>query len=200
MDTSDKKSHGIGFLLNLPGATNDVVLTAGHNLIGISELKVQIAVPLPQPGIGFDVITSNIDLQAKDPVIWICPEYKHNPNVSENPSQMFHDWGMILLPKTNRPGFGFNLRLAFQEFGKEVRAYEKAIDKVFDNSQKPTMHITTFRDGDQPGKPLERSGPLKVVERLQKDQLEYGIDTEEGMSGSPIWMVSRGFECVVAIQ
>jgi hypothetical protein len=200
MHASDKESHGTGFFLNLPGASKDVVLTAGHNLIGIRKLEVHIAVPLPKPGRGCDVTTVNVDLQAEDPAIWICPEFERNPNVPESPSQMIHDWGMILLPKTNRPGFGFNLRLAFQELGKGVRAFEKAMDKVFDNSQQPSMHITTFRDSDEPGKPLERSGLLKVLGRLQKDQLEYGIDTEEGLSGSPIWMVSRGFECVVAIQ
>ena len=156
IDSTDKKSHGTGFLLNLPGAPGSVVPTAGHNLIGISELKVYMAVPLPQGN--------------------------NMPSPQDN----------------NLPGFGFNLRLVYQELGKDVKAYEKAMDKVFNNSHKLELHITTFRDGDQPGKPHERSGPLIV--RLQKDQLEYGIDTEEAMSGSPVWMVNRGCKCVVAIQ
>ena len=107
-----------------------------------------------------------------------------------------NDWGMILLPATKpkRPGFGFNLRLAFQEFGKKVRAYDEAKDKIVETAYIPHMRVTSFT--------AERSGPLVVEgeERLRKDQLEYSIDTEEGMSGSPVWMEDRGGECVVAIQ
>lgn len=185
---------GTGFFINLPDAPDNVILTAGHNLIRSSgertrEMKVHITLLPAQPNCAPQILVQDVDPST----IRICPDFEKNPVASEN---KINDWGMILLPATKpkRPGFGFNLRLAFQEFGKKVRAYDEAKDKIVETAYIPHMRVTSFT--------AERSGPLVVEgeERLRKDQLEYSIDTEEGMSGSPVWMEDRGGECVVAIQ
>ena len=197
----DETAIGTGFFLNLSGSSHDIILTAGHNLIQndgkrTRKLRAHITAPATQSKDGVTNLTQEIDPSA----IYICPEFEAKP-VSEN---KINDWGMILLPqpKIHSPGFGFgfNLRLAFQKFGK-LKTYE-ARDKVIDSYHEPEMRISSFRFQDNPGSPHERSGKLVVEgeERLRGDQLEYRIDTEEGMSGSPVWMPNRGGECVVAIQ
>lgn len=156
--------------------------------------------PRPQPDTDFEIQTLKINPED----VQICPEFEKNPDTSKYPGQKIYDWGIIMLtlPETNRPGFGFNLRLAYQEFGKKEKKYDQAKHKVIEVSDAPQMRSTSFRFRDEPGKPLERSGELIVEgeERLREAQLEYDIDTEEGMSGSPVWMGSKGCECVVAIQ
>ena len=173
--STDKPAVGTGFFINLPEAANDIILTAGHNLITRSGERTREMKALINDG--QQIQTVDIDPSA----IKICPEFETNPVASEN---KINDWGMIILPapKKKWPGFGFSLRLAFQEFGRKVRAYDEAKDKVVDCSYVPLMRLSSYS--------VERSGLLVVEgeERLRNDQLEYSIDTEEGMSGSPVWM------------
>jgi V8-like Glu-specific endopeptidase len=126
----------------------------------------------------------------------ICPEYVQSPD------QKIHDYGAIVLPKAGRPGFGFNLRFASQGLGEKGTTWDQLSDKVVpvDNSGLQ-VHITGYK-GATAGKPFEGQGLLitKGNERLRPDQLEYAIETAEGVSGSPVWKVDKGGESVVAIQ
>ncbi|KAF2795303.1 hypothetical protein K505DRAFT_374011 [Melanomma pulvis-pyrius CBS 109.77] len=200
---TEKQSWGTGFFFNVPESAYDVILTAGHNLIDSSgspakDLKVHTLVPKRTPnGIIPDVQITSIDDSSW---VKVCPAYAANPVTNTN---AINDWGAILLPKSRmRAGFGYNLRVGVQEMGKNIRVFDRFRGKVVDTTYKPHVEITSYRITDRVGAPLERSGDLFIEgeERLRDRQLEYGIDTEEGMSGSPVWTANRGGECVVAIH
>jgi hypothetical protein len=132
-----------------------------------------------------------------DPVHFrICPAYE------KDPSSKIDDYGVILLPKTGRPGFGFNFRFASQGLGEKEEEWDPIEQKVVTVHKKVLqLHITGYMSAI-PGSQFDNQGELitKGNERLRPDQVEYAIETVEGVSGSPVWRVDKGGESVVAVQ
>lgn len=156
-------------------------------MLGSTNMKVWIS----EPGQG-PVATPVNEAHFK-----ICPEYV------QNPGSKIHDYGAILFqPKAGRPGFGFNIRFASQGLGEKGLTWDPLLNKVVpvDNSGLQ-VHITGYKNASA-GTPFDSQGQLitKGNERLRPDQLEYAIETAEGVSGSPVWRVDGGGESVVAIQ
>lgn len=107
----------------------------------------------------------------------IPDDYKRDPQ----PSNAVNDYGVILLPRTGnkpRPGFGFSLKLAFI------------------NDLEGDVRVTGYRDVTPACRPITSSGSSTCT----LDQILYRASTEQGMSGSPVWVSYSGFETVVAIQ
>ena len=209
---NNEQSFGTGFFVNIPGSSHDIILTAGHNLMdarGVTtkELKAYVtAAPSRQPPSQSKNNDAQVQTITVDPgAVKINPKFKEDSDTSGENAKI-NDWGMILIPPSNpkvrRPGFGFNLRLAFQDFGEHQKSLDKFITKEVTRAYIPEMRMGSYRAGDRPGTSIERSGRLATSgeERLRSYQLEYDIVAEEGMSGSPVWMANRGGECVVAIQ
>jgi V8-like Glu-specific endopeptidase len=174
---------GTGFFVNIPTAEHDVIFTAGHNLLGSHDMKVLIA----EDGKDF------ISVPDKD--FQIADAYRANDNDKVN------DYGVIFLPRKNRKGFGFSLQLAYLNFGKRIKVSDRVKGWKYAEAQK-SVYITGYRPANPPGSPSQHDGTLFLDRNQQQmeSQLEYKLDTEEGMSGSAIWMAYKGREIAIGIQ
>ena len=115
----------------------------------------------------------------KDLRVFVSASYKMKPNHSNAEN----DYGAILIPKetSDAParGFGFALKLGH------------------DNLRKYNMDVSGYRVNSESGKPATSTGRRIGC---RENQLEYQIQTEKGLSGSPVFMPYEGHETVVAIQ
>ncbi|KAI0102606.1 hypothetical protein GGR51DRAFT_287819 [Nemania sp. FL0031] len=164
---------GNGFFVNVPGTEQGVIFTAGHNLIDEKKNR-----------------TKNLEawwqgqpawVKIDDSQVRISRIYEANPTAASGIS----DYGAILLPKapgTTYPGFGFALKLAEEE------------------RLEPTLSITSYKAGSNIGaNPSTSTGPC-MNPIINKNQLEYKIDTEGGVSGSAVWVGYNKYPTVVAIH
>ncbi|KAH0498024.1 hypothetical protein TgHK011_005303 [Trichoderma gracile] len=168
--------HGTGFFVNLPSPTFDVILTAAHNLIDVNKVLASNLMVIYADG-GAELAT---DFQ-------ICPQYVEilgtRPKSDERAK---FDYGVILLPKdekikAKRQGLGLSLEIDSNDTlrsPKEVRVYGYGETGT--------------------GSYLRSSGPLKDVP--DRRQLEYKVQTEPGMSGSPVWIPYGGQRIAVGIH
>lgn len=170
--------------MNFPGTKDDVILTAGHNLISESgrratDLTILGDSPISIGADGFKISTS----------------YEKEPNGK----QAVNDYGIILVPRVNsqvRSGFGYSLKLGIDEDlnrtvhvtgykGKVTKAGNKVGSTSSDKDKKQNMN-----------KPVDSTGQATS----DGEQLVYGARTEQGMSGSPVWVAYNGYPTVVGIQ
>lgn len=93
-----------------------------------------------------------------------------------------HDYGVILLPKDIKPpgDFGFSLPLGVA------------------NRLDCELSVTGYPATNNAG--IVTSSGRAVNPIIRKNQLEYIIETEAGLSGSPVWVGYKGHPTVVAIQ
>lgn len=169
--------------MNLPGTKDDVILTAGHNLISESGRR---ATDL--------TILGNSPISIGADGFKISKSYEQEPNGK----QAVNDYGIILVPRVNnqpRPGFGYSLKLGIDE------------------DLNRTVHVTGYKGKEnKPGNSLggtpsskDKLNMNKPVDSTGKatsdgEQLVYGARTEQGMSGSPVWVAYNGYPTVVGIQ
>ncbi|KAF4539225.1 uncharacterized protein LTHEOB_10389 [Lasiodiplodia theobromae] len=164
-------STGTGFYINVPDAECYIILTAGHNLIDKEKsLSENLEVELT-PTERYKVAEEGTDF-------FISAAYRDNPT---HESAEF-DYGAIFVPKPKKSdarGFGFALKLGH------------------DNLQKKHLAISGYRVKTHQGQPVISTGSCMGC---WENQLEYEINTEPGLSGSPVYMPYRGHETVVAIH
>lgn len=168
--------YGTGFYINIPDAEKHVILTAGHNLIDADGNKSQELVIL-QPSKG-KLSRDEIDPASKDLEFFISSSYRKKPS-STNAE---NDYGAILVHKRNEPshrGFGFALKLGHDDLGDDH------------------LNISGYRGDTRPGKPVTSTG---TCTRCWKNQLEYKIQTEKGLSGSVVFTAYKGHDTAIAIQ
>lgn len=173
-DNVEGTKYGTGFFVNLPSNKYDVILTAAHNLINEKSVKA----------LNLMVIYGEDD---KEPVteFKICPTYKGLLG-SNSTDKGIYDYGIILFSKDSsradkRQGLGLSLVLsshATLQGSREAR-------------------VSGYVLGDDGKVSLRHSSGLLM--RFGK-QLEYRASTEQGMSGSPVWIPYGGHPMVVAIQ
>ena len=119
----------------------------------------------------------------KDEDIRISKKYEENPTSAS----AVDDYGIIMIPKPPRtsrprPGLGFALKLADED--------------RFDES----LSVTAYRSGAPQGsRPTTSSGKC-VNPIINRNQLEYLVETEAGVSGCPVWLGYNRYPTVVAIQ
>ena len=104
---------------------------------------------------------------------------------------MDDNYGIIMIPKPpprttsgprRRPGLGFALKLAEEE------RFEGPLS------------VTAYRSGAPQGsRPTTSSGKC-VNPIVNRNQLEYLVETEAGVSGCPVWLGYKRYPTVVAIQ
>ena len=162
--------RGTGFYINIPEAENYVILTAGHNLIDTNRELSQDLVVGGPPEGGLSV-------RGKGLKIFISTSYKVTPNHSNAEN----DYGAILIPKednSNPRGFGFALKLGH------------------DNLRGYGLDVSGYQPYPGPG-PVTSTGQCIGC---WENQLEYNVPTQEGLSGSPVFIPYEGHETAVAIQ
>jgi len=187
--------YGTGFFLNVPGATQDVIVTAGHNLIK----PAKDAQSQPE-------LTSNIDVQItseEGKIITetvtpdryhICTKYKEQLSATADPAD---DYGVILLdrpivsgvPKP-RDAFGYNIVLA-------------AMDLSTPEPGTVLAGQVGGYPGNKQGAPTDRPkfsfAPAGFGKHADR-QLDYHAGTDQGMSGGPVWVRFLGDDIAVGIQ
>lgn len=128
------------------------------------------------------IVTANgICIPVWDTDVFICDSFEEFPDDSNETN----DWGMILVPKTKETfikGFGFSLLFAMGR----IPYFESEMD----------LTIGGYCEDDT-GVPVITFGKCRKV---GEDQLEYGIETRQSMSGSPILIDYNGKETVIGIQ
>ena len=118
-----------------------------------------------------------------DEDIRISKKYEENPTSAS----AVDDYGIIMIPKPPRtsrprPGLGFALKLADED--------------RFDKS----LSVTAYRSGAPQGsRPTTSSGKC-VNPIINRNQLEYLVETGAGVSGCPVWLGYNRYPTVVAIQ
>ncbi|KIL60430.1 hypothetical protein M378DRAFT_920962 [Amanita muscaria Koide BX008] len=159
----DDQRVGSGFFVNIPDSPYEVILTAGHNLFHASKtFTTQVTVLLPNPNPS-SVEPYAMIIPAKH--IKVSAEYQKDTTVIEA------DYGVILIPysgKKLRRGFGFNMIHAFSELRGEV-------------------NVSCYDVRTAPGRPVISTGVILTNESTE-NQLVYEAKTEQGSSGSPVWV------------
>ncbi|KAF3272377.1 hypothetical protein TWF970_010099 [Orbilia oligospora] len=165
-----KPSTGTGFYLNVPDTKSHVIVTAGHNLINENKDLSQNIEILKPDG-------KSIEVKASD--VFISKSYERNPTArnAEN------DYGVILTKRdediSKNKGFGFSLMFR----------HEDLIGRV--------LEVSGYQADSEAGQPKMSSG---LCARSWSDLVEYEIKTEQGLSGSPVYLPCRGHEAVIAIH
>lgn len=172
--------YGTGFYVNIPGAEKYVILTAGHNLIDTQGR--------PSQNLKFrELPEAQSWTQPASSDIFISAPYRQAPNHSN----AANDYGAILVSKGDDKvtrGFGFALRLGHTNLrGKDMTVSGFRGKEENDNKRGIESQL----------KPVQSTGKCRSSSAIQ---LQYEIATQQGMSGSPVYMAYKGHETVVAIQ
>jgi V8-like Glu-specific endopeptidase len=169
-----RKAYGTGFFINIPDSPYEVILTAGHNLYTqMKTFTTEVTVLLPHPNrLSAEPYTIG-PIPAEH--IKLSADYLKDPNLSEA------DYGVILIPytgKQDRRGLGFKMIYAFTELRGEAT-------------------VSGYREDTPPGRPVMSTGVILTNESTE-NQLVYGAPTEQGISGSPVWITYKIGEVAVA--
>lgn len=166
------QKNGTGFFVNIPDSTFYVILTAGHNLIDGERVQSQNLAVLVSES------TEEAHIKVDPRQIRISDTYHQSPTKS---SAEF-DYGAIMIPKVTKTaarGFGYSLKLGLDDLcGAD-------------------LNVSGYRVTTEPGQPVTSTGRCL---KSRKNQLEYEVVTEPGLSGSPVFTAYKGHEVAVAIQ
>lgn len=183
------EKHGNGFYVNVPNASYDIILTAGHNLVDkpqhyCSNIKI-VQDPFEKR-----------DIDVKPEMIRVCRKYFDDPDELNE----IYDYGAILLkrpPSKRHRGFGFHLMLGLPpQLGKGA-AYTEDEDK--DILQDHMVYVCGYTPEDSPPDKSPRRSEGRCI-GTNLHQLRYDAGTKPGMSGGPVWVGFRGVEMIVAIH
>lgn len=179
--TSDNSlTFGTGFFINIPAtASHEVILTAAHNLIdakGKPTKDLIVHLPRVDPNGPPDAPAVIARYPVPDADIRISASYRKKQ--TDNDAE---DFGAILLPRgaVRGYGFGYSLKLAYEQ------------------TLRGDVYVSGYRAMTPPGHPITSSG-LCIC--CYDKQLEYRAETEQGISGSPVWFEFERVQTVVAIQ
>ncbi|KZT11210.1 uncharacterized protein LAESUDRAFT_710795 [Laetiporus sulphureus 93-53] len=168
-------TYGSGFILRPPDVTGVVILTAAHNLLPILDTADE---PTGQPSNSTQPSVNILGVEH--------PITKDNCRVSDTyrtgDKSPEADYGAIILsslPVGDLEGFGFSICLGYEQ------------------SLPGELCVTGYRATDVAGQPKTSTGHCMGC---YTRRLEYDAQTEQGISGSPVWMYHRGCPTIVAIH
>ncbi|KAI1654316.1 hypothetical protein F4813DRAFT_392822 [Daldinia decipiens] len=183
------EKHGSGFYVNVPNASYDIILTAGHNLVDKPEHYCSNIKIVQDP---FE--KKDIDVQPE--MIRVCRRYFEDPDELNE----IYDYGAILLkrsPSKRHRGFGFHLMLGLAPQLGEGAAYTE--DEGKDILRDHMVYVCGYAPEDLPPDKSPRRSEGRCIGTLLH-QLRYDANTKPGMSGGPVWVGFRGVETIVAIH
>lgn len=172
--TAAVEMRGNGFFIEVPGQTNDIILTAGHNLVHSHGMSSTDLMAWWQDGDEWiSIATENVR---------VSKAYLARPTEQSATD----DFGIIILKSENvkqrRHAFGFSIRL-----GED--------DRIDGQCNISSYSAKSFlMDG-----PTQSTGRF-VNPIIGENQLEYLVGTSAGMSGSAVWVGYNGSPIAVAIQ
>ncbi|KAI8963486.1 hypothetical protein F5Y11DRAFT_356292 [Daldinia sp. FL1419] len=186
------EKHGNGFYVNVPNATYDVILTAGHNLVDGPQHYCS----------NIKIVNDPLEEIVKDPLdekdILVNPDMiRVSSKYFEDPGELnaAFDYGVILIERQTlkrHRGFGFHIMLGpASQLSTECENKDVLQDRM--------VYVCGYTPKDSPLENQPRRSEGKCV-AANKFQLRYDADTEQGMSGGPVWIGFRGVETVVAIH
>ncbi|KAI0845400.1 hypothetical protein F5Y00DRAFT_272932 [Daldinia vernicosa] len=183
------EKHGNGFYVNVPNASYDIILTAGHNLVDKPEHYCSNIKIKQDP-------KEKKDIDVKPEMIRVCRKYFEDPDELNE----IYDYGAILLkrpPSKRHRGFGFHLMLGLApQLGKGA-AYTEDEDK--DILRDRMVYVCGYTPEDSPPEKSPRRSEGRCI-GTNLHQLRYDANTKPGMSGGPVWVGFRGVETIVAIH
>ena len=179
---------GSGFFLNLPNINQHVILTAAHNLIsnGIRTHNLKVIYNNP-----FKIDPHNSDkiIFADDTKPAIIEISINNTDQSDNVHicrnyYMGTQWNyaVICIPRTSEDPRGFSFSL---KFGPNKLFNGNVLVSGFKGTMMKTLRPFTCSASNM---------------AYQKQCFAYQVETEVGMSGSPVWVEYKGYPTVVAVQ
>ena len=181
---------GNGFFVNIPGVPKyHVILTAGHNLIGVDG-----------------TLSQNITIKAIDPAddyivpdgdSYICKSYK-----AQRENNDPNDWGVVLYPRGKPnllpPRFrDKNTSQADKDAIEDAFGFRISLHLGHAETLQGQATVSGYRDQSKRGEPVSSSGAIMSV---YPTQVEYKLATERGISGSCVWIPHRTFPTAIAIQ
>ncbi|KAL7909352.1 hypothetical protein GGI35DRAFT_379318 [Trichoderma velutinum] len=187
--------EGNGFYVNIPHPTHHVILTAGHNLVGVKKenLKIYQALKNTSPDPAKFYVSAVYQKKYAE------EQGNHKKATQE---QEEADFGAILVEKNLKYpylGFGFALKLGYDVLDNahfDFIGYKEADDSAYDDNDE-----NQTPDQSQKEKPkweaLTSEG--KCISCLP-NQLEYKMETEKGFSGAPVIMPHKDRDTAVAIH
>lgn len=175
--TPGKEEHGTGFLINLPGTSKCVVLTARHVLAVDGATHVVITFP------GAKAATVGVaPVPGETRVIKVCRQhfrYMEKPDASGKHDEW--DYGVILLPDAKVPtescGFGFHAAM---------------LDRGLLEAD---LTVVGY-----PGWQMDLWGSGGRTQSVGDEVLKYILPTSPGQSGAPVFIWHHGMWMVVGIQ
>jgi len=166
-------SYGSGFYTKIPGATHDVILTAGHNLVVENGNRTtQLAIASEGAEQFQPVEESNI---------FACAKYleKREP---------MYDYGAILVkrasPTSKSRGYGYSMPMAF------------GTTETFKNNN---VSVIGYMVSSDPGHPVTSTGRCRGLYPAI-NQIEYLAKTQQGLSGSAVTVEYDGKQSIIAIH
>lgn len=138
------------------------------------------------------MVNATNEIHVSPDMIHVCQRYFDQPEELN----AIYDYGAILLDQKwrsgrLRPGFAFNLVLG-------LAPPLDASGERGDVLQNQVLCVSGYRPEDSPSNSPRRSDGNCV--QTSGYQLVYKANSQQGMSGGPVWLGFRGVETVVAIQ
>ncbi|KAF8460889.1 hypothetical protein BDZ91DRAFT_851308 [Kalaharituber pfeilii] len=183
---------GTGFFLNIPGTTQDVIVTAGHNFIRA-----------PKPGQTQAQRVQKIVLWLQDAggkwstQVVMPTQCRVAQPYEQSPTQQnaIYDYGIILLDRTDshipRDSLGYNIALASMDLNSSSLGQGVGLNAQVGGYPGSSNFIS--KD------PILETGNGRFT-HVDKRQLHYTAATDQGMSGGPVWVDFGGEAVVVGIH
>ncbi|KKP00158.1 hypothetical protein THAR02_07742 [Trichoderma harzianum] len=186
--------EGNGFYVNIPHPTHHIILTAGHNLVGVKkeDLKIYQSSKNTSPDPAEFYVSTVYQKKYTD---------ERGKPKKATQEQEEADFGVILVKQNFKYpylGFGFALKLGFDVLDQarfDLTGYKDADDNDDNNDEN--------QGPDQSNKEKPKWDAVTSEGKCTvclPNQLEYEMETEKGFSGAPVIMPHKAHDTAVAIH
>ncbi|KAM4068143.1 trypsin-like peptidase domain-containing protein [Hirsutella rhossiliensis] len=174
------KSHflsGTGFLVNMPLTRKYCIMTAGHNITRPGEGRAN----------SVDVIFPNgLKLTAKAAELFVSNVYDTSPTLSHQHDSSYSDYALIVK------------NVDWEEADEATRMQGCSLSILPTRNTPPHTRGTVY--GYSKGNELQTKTTSLFTSGFQPRYLEYTMETQEGVSGGPIFVSSGNGDVAIGIH